>query len=159
MKFMLFTFVTLFAAQSFAASPVVKAAELRGVFKGVSGNGPCTVTVNRITADLMTLQVYQNMTTNLSLPISIKPLLQKISGDQCGGAAYNNKCEPYRLSDNEGVGASNNNEVQIVSFLKNGNRCLEIWVKDASYDEWVGENHCKINLNRTTVGCADKYEW
>jgi hypothetical protein len=135
-----------------AASPAISNGELNGIFRGESVNGACTVKVSRL-ADTIVLDVDQNMTQHKSLPISSKALLQKISGDQCGGVKMNNKCGEYTVTDSVENGAGYNNSVSVSASIVKGQRCLEISISDASYSEWIGQNHCNINLNRSGKGC------
>lgn len=142
----------LVSSQVFSASAYLKDAELKGVFQGESANGPCTVKVTRM-GDIMVLDVHQNMTDNRSLPISVKALLQKIDRSQCGGVKVNNECGSYSIEDSIQNGAGYNNKVTLGLEVMNGQRCLTVSVEDASNGEWIGQNYCQINLNRSGKNC------
>ncbi len=146
---------TLFAVSSFASNPTISGTELNGTYKGVSANGPCTVKMERM-GDVLVLKVDQNMTKIRSLPVSVSAVLQKISGNQCGGVTVNNQCGEYTLKDSMNGGAGYNNEVTLTASIMKDQRCLKVEVTDTSFGEWIGSNYCSINFNHSGAGCGDE---
>jgi hypothetical protein len=152
MKNLIIIAFSLVSINTFANSPAINSSQLMGTLKGESANGPCTVKIKRA-GDMASAEVYQNMTTTESVPFSVKALLQKISGNQCGRKTVNNDCGEYTLKDSMQSGAGYNNEISFSLINNKGNICLDLYVTDASFSDWIGSNHCTVNMNGSGTAC------
>jgi hypothetical protein len=151
--------LVLVSAQAAIAAPQVSSSELNGKYKGISGNGPCTIAFknqgNLLASGPSYTVIYQNGVYTWSMLFSASSVAKSLSS--C--SASEESCDK-ELTQKVNHHAYDENSISFKAYRGNrGGRCLDVFVEDIDHSnitskggEWVGQNHCTIDLDNRKSG-------